>query len=64
MDQVAESHQPILISGKRTRSVLLCAEDWEAIQATLFLLSVSGMHSSSKEGMAQPVDACSKILAW
>ncbi|MDG9930371.1 MULTISPECIES: type II toxin-antitoxin system Phd/YefM family antitoxin [unclassified Pseudomonas] len=54
-DQSAESHQPIMISGKRTSSVLLSAEDWEAIQETPYLLSIPGMRESIKEGMAEPL---------
>jgi PHD/YefM family antitoxin component YafN of YafNO toxin-antitoxin module len=64
MDQSAESHQPILISGKRTNSVLVSAEDWEAIQETLYLLSVPGMRESIKEGMAEPLEECDKELDW
>lgn len=64
MDQVAESHQPILISGKRTNSVLVSAEDWQAIQETLHLLSAPGMHESIKAGMAEPVGECTKRLDW
>ncbi|MEO4049402.1 type II toxin-antitoxin system Phd/YefM family antitoxin [Pseudomonas sp. CAU 1711] len=64
MDQSAESHQPIMISGKRTNSVLLSAEDWEAIQETLYLLSIPGMRESIKEGMAEPADACTQELNW
>lgn len=64
MDQAAESHQPIIISGKRTNSVLVSAEDWEAIQETLYLLSVPSMRESIKQGMAEPVENCSKELNW
>lgn len=64
MDQSAESHQPILISGKRTNAVLLSAEDWQAIQATLHLLSIPGMRQSIKEGMTESVEACTKALNW
>lgn len=64
MDQAAESHQPIVIAGKRTNSVLLSAEDWEAIQETLFLLSIPGMRESIKAGMEEPLDSCSKELDW
>jgi prevent-host-death family protein len=64
MDQSAESHQPILISGKRNNAVLISAEDWEAIQETLYLLSVPGMRESIKEGMAEPVEECAKELDW
>ena len=64
MDQAAESHQPITIAGKRHDVVLLAAEDWQAIQETLYLLSVPGMRESIKDGMAEPIEACSKGLDW
>jgi len=64
MDQAAESHRPILISGKRSNVVLIAEEDWAAIQETLSLLSVPGMRESIKAGMAEPVDACSTELDW
>jgi prevent-host-death family protein len=64
MDQAAESHQPIVIAGKRNNAVLISSEDWEAIQETLFLLSIPGMRESIKEGMAEPVDGCVKDLDW
>lgn len=64
MDQTAESHEPITISGKRSTAVLVSAEDWAAIQETLFLLSVPGMRESIKTGMAEPVDGCAEDLEW
>lgn len=64
MEQAAESHQPIIISGKRTSSVLVSAEDWQAIQETLYLLSVPGMRESIKAGMAESVFSCAKELDW
>ncbi len=64
MDQTAESHQPIAISGKRSSAVLVAAEDWQAIQETLFLLSVPGLRASIKAGMAEPLDESSEALDW
>ncbi len=64
IDQTAESHQPILISGKRSSAVLLSVEDWQAIQETLYLLSVPGMRESIKKGMAEPLDKSAKELDW
>jgi len=64
MDQAAESHQPIVISGKRSNSVLIAEEDWDAIQETLFLLSIPGMRESIKTGMTDPLDACATELDW
>jgi len=64
IDQTAESHEPIFISGKRSGAVLLSEEDWKAIQETLFLLSVPGMRESIKEGMAEPLDQSATALDW
>lgn len=64
IDEAAASHQPLLISGKRNQAVLISAEDWEAIQETLFLLSVPGMRESIREGMVTPVEECEKELDW
>ncbi|MGZ8916568.1 MAG: type II toxin-antitoxin system Phd/YefM family antitoxin [Methylobacter sp.] len=64
IDQAAESHEPIAITGKRANAVLISAEDWSAIQETLYLLSVPGMRESILEGMASNPEECSKELDW
>ena len=64
IDETAESHQPIAITGKRTNAVLLSAEDWSAIQETLYLLSVPGMRDSITAGMMASTEECSKELDW
>ena len=64
IDQTVESHEPIIISGKRNSAVLLSAEDWSAIQETLYLLAVPGMRESIKEGMAEPLDESARELDW
>lgn len=64
IDEAATSHQPMLITGKRNKAVLVSQEDWEAIQETLYLLSIPGMRESIREGMDEPVDECSKDLDW
>ena len=64
MDQAAESHQPIVISGKRSSAVLVCEEDWRATQETLFLLSVPGMRESIRDAMAEPLEASARELTW
>lgn len=64
IDQTAESHQPIAISGKRTSAVLVSSEDWNAIQETLFLLAVPGMRESIKQGMAEPLESSATELKW
>ena len=64
IDQAAESHQPVLISGKRSSAVLVSAEDWQAIQETLYLLSIPGMRESIRMGMAEPLAKSAKALTW
>lgn len=64
IDQIAESHEPVTIAGKRNHAVLLSAEDWAAIQETLYLLSVPNMRESIKQGMETPTSECSTELDW
>lgn len=64
MDEAAQSHEPIVITGRRHDAVLVSAEDWHAIQETLYLLSVPGMRESIKEGLAEPLERCSEELDW
>lgn len=64
MEQTAESHRPITITGKRHDAVLLSAEDWQAIQETLFLLSVSDMRESIRKGMTETTNSCVTELDW
>jgi antitoxin YefM len=62
MDETAESHQPIIISGTRTSSVSISADDWSAIQETLYLLALPGMRESIKAGMVESVAKSAKVL--
>lgn len=64
IDEVAETHEPILITGKRSNAVLLSEEDWHSIQETLSLLSIPGMRESIVEGMNTPVEKCSGKPGW
>ena len=62
IDLVTDSHEPILISGEHANAALVSKADWEAIQESLFLLSVPGMHESIKEGMSEPLDTSAREL--
>lgn len=64
LDRVAESHEPILITGKRSNAVLVSEDDWRSLQETLHLLSVPGMRESILEGLTTPVEKCSDRLDW
>lgn len=62
IDETTQSHEPVVISGKRSSAVLISAEDWNAIQETLHLLAVPGMRESIKTGMAEPLTKSAKEL--
>jgi len=64
IDETAESHEPIVITGKRRNAVLISEEDWNAISETLYLLSVPGMRASIKKGLTEKLSDCSKELEW
>ena len=64
IDEASETHQPIVITGKRGNAVLLSEDDWNSINETLFLLSVPGMRESIRNGMEAPLQECEKELDW
>lgn len=64
IDQASESHQPIVIAGKKASAVLISAEDWAAIQETMHLLSVPGMRESIRKAMTEPLSKSSRDLKW
>ena len=64
IDEAAESHQPIVIKGKRGNAVLVSEEDWNAISETVNLLSIPGMRESIQAGMKTPPSECAEDLDW
>ena len=64
IDEANTSHRPIVITGKRGNAVLISEEDWNAIEETLFLLSIPGMRESIREGMAEDLDQCDEDPGW
>lgn len=46
IDKTTESHEPVVITGKRNNAVLISADDWSVIQETLHLLAVLGLRES------------------
>ena len=56
IDETAESHEPVLVTGKGSNAVLLGEDDWRAIQETLYLLSIPGMRASIREGLDTPLE--------
>jgi PHD/YefM family antitoxin component YafN of YafNO toxin-antitoxin module len=64
LDNIADSHEPVLITGKRSNAVLIAEDDWRAINETLYLLSIPGMRESIIEGLNTPLDECDDEVEW
>jgi prevent-host-death family protein len=64
IDEAAESHVPVRITGKRNNAVLVSEEDWAAVQETVYLLSIPGMRESIREGMDTPLEECETEPGW
>ena len=64
IDEVAQSHEAVQITGKRGNAVLLSESDWRSIQETLHLVSISGMRDSILEGMATDASELSTEPGW
>jgi prevent-host-death family protein len=64
IDDASSSHEPVVITGKRANAVLLAEDDWNAINETLYLLSVPGMRESIIEGMQENLEETSTELEW
>ena len=64
MSEMAASHEPIQITGKKANAVLIAEDDLRAIQETLYLLSVPGMRSSIREGLNTALAECATEIEW
>ena len=64
IDDASVGHEPVVITGKRGNAVLLAEDDWNAINETLYLLSVPGMRESIIVGMQENLEETSTELEW
>lgn len=64
LDEVSESHEPVLITGKRGNAVLISEDDWRSVQETLYLMSIPGMRESIRAGMDTDLDDTEDSLDW
>jgi len=62
MDRTAQTHEPIVITGKRNNVVMISQEDWEAIEETLYLNSIPNLSKSIRDAMkADDSEFCENI---
>lgn len=64
LDEASDTHEPIQITGKRCNAILVSEGDWRAIQETLYLSSIPGMHDSIRKGINTPLDQTEEELDW
>jgi len=64
IDETAENHEPIIITGKRNDAVMLSLEDWRAIEESLYLHSIPGLAESIKAAMEAPDEEFSEEIDW
>ena len=64
VNEAANSHEPVQITGKKANVVLIAEEDWRSIQETMYLLSVPGMRESIVEGLQTPIAEASEDPGW
>jgi len=59
LSDVNNNSQPITITNNRGKNAVLISEDdWNAIQETLYLNSISGMTESIMEAGKEPLEEC------
>jgi PHD/YefM family antitoxin component YafN of YafNO toxin-antitoxin module len=64
VNKISSYHEPIQITGKEHNAILISEEDWNAINETLYLVSIPGMRKSIIKGLKTPTKNCSKKLIW
>jgi antitoxin YefM len=64
IEETAVSSEPVQITGKKANAVLVSEQDWEAIQETMYLLSIPGMRESIQQGMETPAAECAEEIDW
>ncbi len=64
IDETAQSHEPIIITGKRHNAVMVSQEDWRAIEETLYLTAIPKMADSIVEAMNAPDSEFSDSVEW
>ncbi|PCH56473.1 MAG: prevent-host-death family protein [Legionellales bacterium] len=53
-NSITESHEPIMLTSKKGNIVMLAAEDFAAIQETLYIHSIPGLVNDIKNSRNDP----------
>ena len=61
LNAVSDNHTPYLVTGQKSQAVIISKEDWDAIEETLYLLSIPGMRETIIKGINTPWEECKKL---
>ncbi|GAB6171739.1 hypothetical protein JCM15765_12170 [Paradesulfitobacterium aromaticivorans] len=66
LDETLDTNEPLQITTRRGDLVLISSDDWEALQETLYLVSVPGMKEKLIGGRNTPIEECKtpEELGW
>ena len=64
MDRTAQTHETIIITGKRNNVVMISQEDWEAIEETLYLNSIPNLSKSIQDAMKVDDSEFCENIEW
>ena len=64
MDRTAQTHEPIIITGKRNNVVMISQEDWEAIEETIYLNSIPNLSKSIQDAMKADDSNFCEDIEW
>jgi len=58
VDEVNQTHQPIMVQGKSNNAVLIAESDWWAIQQTLNLAANAELKAQIQQGLQTSLATC------
>jgi prevent-host-death family protein len=64
LDEVQNTFEPIIITGRNSSAVLISEDVWRSIEETLYLNSIPGMKDSIISGMQEKIEDCSREIEW
>jgi antitoxin YefM len=64
VDYAGESHEPIVITGKRHNVVMLSEDDYNSIVETLHITSVKGLKEKILKASKEPTSKLKSKISW
>jgi prevent-host-death family protein len=58
LQEVNQTHVPVRIVGENVAAVMLSADDWRAVEETIYINSFRGLADSILSASKEPVEDC------